>query len=416
MIETFKYKNSSNSYIVKIIGYRMKDTKKMEKFMEGLKKGKMNATTIFTDWLDNFGINIDRFNENSIREEFLQNPNLMIGNNDQIEKIGTVIGHYLKNQDSLYHVPVIGTKGSGKTILLNAILKLVGDMDLTLIDKGKGIFLSIYTIWKIMESIESFLSDLFHRKPVIIVIDSCEGNSKIVPFLEDLKKNFKKGVLFTSWTPEWWQFLRKDIEKIFPNSTPVIIKPLRLDKTSTEFIDFMDRIFKIIFKDSNARVDYQVKFYDDGSYSVLYDASQGIPSTALALLRETLNEAFKQKISDIYKGLVVDAAIELDLLYSSNALVGLTHQRMNILKQILLSEDEKGIRPMDLKEKLGLSKATISYHLSKLKERDLLNTKKSGKYIYFRIKNGLIPIIQLKILEEDFLEKGEKKKKREIKK
>lgn len=375
----------------------MKDSKKIKKFMEGLKKGKMSAESVFAEWLENYGIAFKKFNEESIREEFHNNPDRMVGNEEQIEKIGTVIGHYLRRKNAIYHIPIIGVKGSGKTLLIIATLELAGTIEE--LEKPKGILAPIF-IWKDIGSREKLFS-IISEKVDIIAIDPCEGSHEIVPLLIKLSKKIKKGILITSWTPEWWQYLHEKIEDIFPNSTPIIIKPLRLNEKSTEFLSFMEAVYKIIFKDLKTRNAFEVLCYEN-HYGDFHMYSAGIPSIALKLLFETLNSTFRYKRTQIDGGMVIEAVENLELFN----LLGewdISTQHKEILKQTLLHENEKGIRPMDLVKEIKLSKSTISYHLSKLtKDFKILENETIGKSSYYRIKKNLVPIFQLKILREEF--------------
>lgn len=73
---------------------------------------------------------------------------------------------------------------------------------------------------------------------------------------------------------------------------------------------------------------------------------------------------------------------------------------LNLLKQGKLSAGE-------ISENFNLSRATTSYHLSKLKEADLIRENKHKNYIYYELNMSILEELILWV-KEFKKEKGEK--------
>jgi DNA-binding transcriptional ArsR family regulator len=73
------------------------------------------------------------------------------------------------------------------------------------------------------------------------------------------------------------------------------------------------------------------------------------------------------------------------------------HNRLLILCCITEGELTVG----DLNSKIDLSQSALSQHLAKLRESDIVVTRRSSQTIYYRIKNPKI-VMLLKVLQENF--------------
>jgi len=89
----------------------------------------------------------------------------------------------------------------------------------------------------------------------------------------------------------------------------------------------------------------------------------------------------------------------LGLCKLSTSMDELSAQHLKILESIILEHSEKGARPIELVEKHNLDKSTISYHLNVLKDKGILEKEKIGKSSHYKIKENIIPFIQLKLME-----------------
>lgn len=70
------------------------------------------------------------------------------------------------------------------------------------------------------------------------------------------------------------------------------------------------------------------------------------------------------------------------------------------IKIIALIAKYPGIRNVDLKEELGISRSAVSWHIGKLENSGLLSCRKSGTARHYYIKSGLEKIIAENLPEE----------------
>jgi DNA-binding transcriptional ArsR family regulator len=64
------------------------------------------------------------------------------------------------------------------------------------------------------------------------------------------------------------------------------------------------------------------------------------------------------------------------------------------LKIVYLLEEEKELCPCDLSDILGMSIPAVSQHLRKLKDGNVIESRKSGQTIYYSIKANHINILK----------------------
>jgi len=58
--------------------------------------------------------------------------------------------------------------------------------------------------------------------------------------------------------------------------------------------------------------------------------------------------------------------------------------RLKIIK--FIGKDERSVS--EIVEAIGLSQPLVSHHLRILREREILQTKRNGPFIYYKLKNG----------------------------
>lgn len=73
----------------------------------------------------------------------------------------------------------------------------------------------------------------------------------------------------------------------------------------------------------------------------------------------------------------------------------LSNQHKNFLKEILILSRNQKVYASKLIEKFNLTKATVSYHLSQLKEKKFVIYHPEGRSIFYTINPNLEPYIQI---------------------
>ncbi len=201
-------------------------------------------------------------------------------------------------------------------------------------------------------------------------------------------KVFSNGILITAWEPLHWNFFKGKIETIIATSRENYLKPLSKDDTEL----FLSRITDYA---SGGKVKLDVKLAEK-----IYEFTLGIPGSIISLFLRTLHEAFlKQKTSlDIES--VEMAAQTMSLHNMFEKLKSLDELQLMILRNIILNPDPRGIRPSQLVEVLNRDKATVSYHLNKFVSERILHNERFGKFSFYRIKEELLPFVELRISQE----------------
>jgi len=368
----------------------MTELEKFKRFKEALEKGKLGKIESFEFWLESNGLNPEKTSYNYITNYFLKNPYNIVNFEKEIEIIAEFIGFYLNNKENAYHLPILGVSGSGKTILLAAIHTFLNNLD----EKVDVKFLEASLFGEIIkdEEEEQYLfrvtDELLHDAPDIVIIDSCEKDKNIDYSLKKIHNSLKKGVFITSWSPERWISFQDLIEEFLATSKEIIVEPLKRD----EIRELIVEVFKII---SEKKIKPPAEISDP-----IFEFSWGVPGTAIKLFLVSLKEAFLKQKKFIDQESVELAAKKMGIYDIAEKLSNLTDQQLLILKQILMSYDERGIRPKQLINVLNRDKATISYHLQSLRSEGLLEVDKIGRVSFYRIKDELKPFVQLKIMEE----------------
>lgn len=393
----------------------MKNSKKLEVFKEALKKAKEGDLFNYDIWLENNDVNPRTLNLKYFQSYFKANPDKMIGSDNIIQKVAEYIGNFLKEKKGFYHIPIIGIKGSGKTLILHLLERFTNDFETNL---GNRIDLT--------EEKQYYLQDLDTKQVIrarnrvrIHFIDNCEKVENIVKILENIRKIKKDSVYVTSWTPESWIRYQKEIDNILPISEEFAITPLKLNgpKATTgdianEFFLFMDNLLHSIMhpeklEDKSFPYVYpnflDAKFVHEELSELFHKYTKGIPLVSIKMLLKCIEKVFKLRKKNIDESIIVDVAIEMGLFYTNGRLKDLTQLHLQILSSILFATTNKGMRPMQLAKEFDLDKSTISYHLKNLKDREIIEDQKLGKSKYYKVKEIYIPFIQLKILYQFYL-------------
>ena len=390
---------------------KMKNSKNLEVFKEALKRAKEGDLFNYDNWLKTNGVNPNTLNLKFFGDHFRANPDKMVGNEKVLEKIAQYIGHFLKENTGIYHFPIIGIKGSGKTLLLRVLDNFTNNYKSNL---GRAIDI----IGK-----KDFLLKLSNTKQTrnpsqkekIYFIDNCEKVDSIQTLLENLLKLKGDGVYVTSWTPESWIYYREEIKKILPVSEEIPVLPLKWarDASGVYFNDYLIFLENIILSTMNQEFMikkmkiqeslypdfFDAKFFDEVLIDYFYKYTKGIPGITIQLLLNCIERTFLQKKQRIDKMIIEETLVDMELYFLDDFIDHLTEIQMQILSIMIQKTNvfSKGIRPMQLAKEFSLDKSTISYHLSNLKTDGLIEDLKIGKSKFYKVKEHIIPFIELKI-------------------
>ena len=393
----------------------MNNSNKLNIFTEALKRAKEGDLFNYDNWLKENGVNPRKINLKYFESYFRANPDKIAGNEEIIQKVAEFIGHFLKEKKGIYHLPIIGIKGSGKTLLLRILERFTNDFEPNLSTSIDIIRDNRY----LLQAIDSRQLISSPDRVRIHFIDNCDKVDNIIKILENILKLKKDSVYVTSWTPESWIRYREEINNILPISEEFIIPPLKLKilkyntgDLTNEFFWFLENILKsILISEKQINEPYlypdfaDVRFVCEKLSEIFYEYTRGIPLIAIKLLLNCIKQVFLLRQKEINEPVIVDVAIGMGLHMVEGRLDEVSVLHLQILLTILLDTKGKGTRPMQLVKEFGLDKSTISYHLNTLKDLELIEDEKIGKSKFYKVKENLIPFVQLKVLNKIYLKK-----------
>ncbi|MFW9874308.1 MAG: hypothetical protein ACFFG0_14480, partial [Candidatus Thorarchaeota archaeon] len=400
-----------------------KDSEKLIKFKQALKKGKEGVPDNLEAWLESFGVDFKKLSLNFIQSHFLKNSQYMIGNEENIEVIGEYIGLFLRNRRSFYHVPIIGITGSGKSLFLSAIQHFI-------VQSGENIkFFSFESSKFDIDDDEKLLyknDEVKSEKLDVVFIDSCEKDKNIFDSLTMLFGKLGNAVYITTWTPESFNYWSQSIEYSFPFSKKIILTPfdnydfrLKFRYDIGLFEDFSDFIWNIeeviSLKNGKNKEEFRHILGDKGYdiRRIIFKYSKGVPSTSIKLFIASIRETFLKRREKIEGKTINDAAKRIGISSIVEKLDELSPPQLRLLETILLLSSEESINPTKLAKRLKLDTSTVSYNLNILREQQILDSKQTGRKVSYNIKENLIPFVQMKILVDfDYLKLKDKEKMR----
>ena len=363
-------------------------------FVEKLKEAKDGEFYNYDSWLMEKGIGPDKLKIDHILKSFLSNSaEFMINNEKELELIAGYIGSFLRNRDQLYHIPIIGVNGSGKTLLMYTINNFLA------IPKIECRYLAEVAPYLEQELQKSRY--VFATGVDVLSIDECNKVKDIVKIIKKRYEANGTAVYLTFWTPESWINNRLEINKTLPVSKELYLSIIKKE----DLIIFIERILCTMSQGRSIDDPYPDFFSPDllknnEFLGKIENCTRGIPLIIIKLIIKCFKQVFLQENKQIDMDTLNRSLELLGLCNLSNNINELSALHLKILETILLENSEKGARPIELVEKHNLDKSTISYHLTVLKESGILEKEKIGKSSYYKIKENLIPFIQLKLMEE----------------
>jgi DNA-binding transcriptional ArsR family regulator len=370
------------------------DDSVFERLEQAYEKGLKGTVDSLSLWLEKLGIDSKQLTVPALVGLLQSKPELTIDREEELSSIVEFIGFYKRQRNGIFHLPMIGVRGIGKSHLMSVISHFLKMREKNL--QWKFIDASLFTL--VTEDQEenqrylSFLDELKSNQYEILLVDSCEKDKNIDEALRGVSRYFSKGVLITSWLPYKWDYLKDRIEEFFPPSKEIYINPLDEDSTHK----FLSAVLGFISRDK-----YELKTQ---LARLFHEYSDGIPGNILSLMVRSFQEAFNMKKNDLDEDTVKAAARSLFLEGAKQTISKLADHQLLILKHLLLEADQRGTRPSKLVEILGKDKATISYHLSELSKLRLLVSERIGRWVFYRVRDELVPLVGLRLTEEsDFL-------------
>jgi DNA-binding transcriptional ArsR family regulator len=360
---------------------------KLNRFQEAFERGQEGQISNYEAWLQDHGIGSEKADDEYLTQYFRENPEKAVNHEEELEEVAEYIG-FFSQRSNVYHLPVIGVTGIGKTQFTQTVSNLLGQIEPEIEQRS-------YQADDFMEfndeeeKIFEVRDDLRGLDKVVVYVDDCEWAEaeSLIESFRVIESVVDDAFLVTSWTPEFWMHHREDVETVVPSSTEIHLSSF----SKKDSLEALNQIIEVLSDDG---LDYP-----EASLEEIYSYSDGIPGVFTDLLLASLREAFVKEL-ELGSTESVDAAAEkLNLDGVEETVYELSDTKVTILTHILLGSNREGVRPSQLVDLLDRDKSTVSYHLKDLRTEGLVESEKQGRSAYYRVKSQVKPFIQTRIAQ-----------------
>jgi DNA-binding MarR family transcriptional regulator/uncharacterized protein YbaR (Trm112 family) len=362
------------------------DEDKKNRFREAFERGQQGHVGSYEVWLSDHGFQPERASRERLTEYFQNHPEKAVNHEDALDEVGEYAGFVTQQQD-VYHTPVIGPSGIGKTRLLHTVVSFLTELSEDIDTK----FIDARDLGKKADEgflLDKFAHELTELESPIVCIDDCGLDKRIETSLSDLQQAVDSGLFVTTWTPERWGVNRGRVQDSLPPS-----KELYLDAFPRKDTDETLRIIFEVLSENEFTLPSE-------TVGRVYELSEGIPRLIHVLALESLQEAFRKELEPGDVAATNSAADRLHLADATERVQDLSESKLTVLKQILQLPNDRGVQPSTLVEELHRDKSTISYHLRELSDGGFVERDREGRRAFYRVTETLEPFIQRRINQE----------------
>jgi DNA-binding MarR family transcriptional regulator len=362
------------------------DEDKKKRFREAFERGQQGHVGSYDVWLSDHEFQPEQATREQLTEYFRNHPEKAVNQEDALDEIAEYAGYVTRRQD-IYHTPIVGPSGIGKTQLLHTVMsfltELSQDTDTKLIDakdlgkKADEGFL-----------LDEFTHELTELKTPVVCIDDCGLDKRIETSLSELRQAVDNGLFVTTWTPEHWGVNRGRVQDALPPS-----KEIYLDSFPRKDTDETLRIIFDVLSEDEFSLPSETE-------ERIHELSDGIPRLIHILALESIQESFRKDLEPGDVAATNSAADRLHILDASERVQNLSESKLTVLKQILQLPDDRGVQPGTLVDELHRDKSTISYHLRELSDGGFVERDREGRRAFYRVTETLEPFIQRRINQE----------------
>jgi DNA-binding transcriptional ArsR family regulator len=360
----------------------MDEDEKLNRFQEAFERGQEGQVSDFDTWLRDQGIDSSKVDTEFLADFFREHPGKAVNHEKQIEEVAEYIG-FFSRRSNVYHLPVIGVSGIGKTQFFHTVADLLGEIE-------PNIEQRLYHADDFSERgdeeerIFEVRDELRGIKKVVIYVDDCEWEraESLVESFRVIESVVDDAFLLTSWTPEYWKHHREEFENVFPVSREVHLSAF----AEADCVEAVKQVFTVVADDGVETPEAHLE--------KIHEYSGGVPGVFTELAVESLRETYLKELELGSVEAVEAAAEKLNLVDVEESVYGLSDTKLTILTHMLLWNHRDGIRPSELVDLIDRDKSTVSYHLSDLKSEGLVESEKRGRSAYYRVKDLVKPFVQ----------------------
>jgi DNA-binding transcriptional ArsR family regulator len=358
---------------------------KLNRFQEAFERGQEGQISNYEAWLQENGTDPEKTGKEYLENYFQENPEKAVNHEEELEDVAEYIG-FFSRRSNVYHLPVIGVSGIGKTQFIQTVSNLLEQIEPEIEQRSYNAD-NFSELGEEEERIFEIRDELRGLDKVVVYIDDCEWEQaeSLVEAFRVIESVVDDALLVTSWTPEYWKHHSEDVESVLPASTEIHLSPF----SESDGVEALKQVFEAVSDDGFELPEAFLK--------QIHEYSGGIPGVFTVLALESMREAFVKELELGSVDSVKAAAEKLNLVGLEESVYELSDTKLTILTHMLLWNHRGGIRPSQLVDLLDRDKSTVSYHLKDLKDDGLVESEKQGRSAYYRVKNQVKPFIQIRI-------------------
>ncbi|NLV13215.1 winged helix-turn-helix domain-containing protein [Haloarcula argentinensis] len=363
------------------------DQDKLNRFQEAFERGQEGQISNYEAWLQDHGIDSERTDQEYLKQYFREHPEKAVNHEEELEEVAEYIG-FFSQRSNVYHLPVVGVSGIGKTQFIQTVSNLLGQIEPE-IEQRTYRADDFMELGEEEERIFEVRDELRGLDKVVVYVDDCEWaeSESLIESLRVIEGVVEDAFLVTSWTPEYWRHHSEDVEAVLPSSTEIHLSAF----SEKDTLEALNQITEVLSDDG---LDLPEEFLEE-----IYRYSTGIPGVFTDLLLASLRETFVKELELGSTESVSAAAEKLNLAGVEETVYDLSDTKVTILTHMLLWNHRDGIRPSQLVDLLDRDKSTVSYHLKDLQTEGLVESEKQGRSAYYQVKNQVRPFIQTRITQ-----------------
>ena len=360
---------------------------KLNRFQEAFERGQEGQISNYEAWLQDHGVDSEKADDEYLAQYFQKNPEKAVNHEEELEEVAEYIG-FFSQRSNVYHLPVVGVSGIGKTQFIQTVSNLLGQIEPEIEQRSYRAD-DFMQLSEEEERIFEVRDELQGLDKVVVYVDDCEWaeSESLIESFRLIESVVEDAFLMTSWTPEYWRHHSEDVEVLLPSSTEIHLSPFSEKAT----LEALNQIVAVLSDDG---LDLPEAFFEE-----IYRYSTGIPGVFTDLLLASLREAFVRELELGSMESVSAAAEKLNLDGVEETVYDLSDTKVTILTHMLLWNHREGIRPSQLVDLLDRDKSTVSYHLKDLTSEGLVESEKQGRSAYYRVRNQVKPFIQTRIMQ-----------------
>ena len=354
------------------------DNKLLSLFGQYLELGEKGKIQSFESCLSQLGMDFGCTRYICVRDKMHRNPYLAVGFEEEIKDIASKIGFSL-GKEKAYHIPVVGYTYSGKTMFARLV---------EFLSQKKGLKTKYFDSKEILIEDENGMTNYEKILEVakeydVIILDDAWLLKDEVKTIKNIADSIERGAVISVW--KYLNFVsmeNKIYEDIGNTLGEVVIKDMK--------IEMADKVFSSLWSIIGSGKEGRLKNY----FKKIFQEVDGSPGLSVRIfvdfVRSYCQEQRDEDMSEYLNSYLRENFAPLRRIKDED----LDAVKLGILNNILTEKDSRGAMPSVISTKVRKDNATITYHLTKLKNMGILRDIRFGKNIFYRVVDIYIPFFE----------------------